>query len=63
MFLEYIIILFCSYLLLSLIIAIIGSYGYREILTHPVQVTGFMLVYWWIPLFRIFDIQTKNSQI
>ena len=57
MMIEYIVILFCSYLLLSLIICIIGNYGYREVLTSWYQIYLFLFLYWWIPLFRLYDME------
>jgi len=62
MFIEYISISFCSYLLISLVISIISGYDYRNVLCSPYQGIGLIMVYWWIPLFRIVDIEFKNNQ-
>ena len=51
MFIEYVLIMFGTYLLLSLVIAIIGNYNYRYILTHWGQIYGVTCLYWWIPIF------------
>lgn len=55
MFIEYILIAFCSYLLISLIISIISGYGYKGVLCSPYQMYSLIFLYWWIPLFRIHD--------
>lgn len=52
---EYLLIAFCAYLVFSAIIAIIGGYNYRSILTSENQLWACVFVYWWIPLPRMFD--------
>jgi hypothetical protein len=60
-FLEYIIIFFIAYLLVSGIVAFIGNISYREVLCSPGQMYAFMLLYWWIPIFRMCDMQHHNN--
>lgn len=54
-FIEYILIAFSAYLVFSLVISIIGGYNYREILCSHNQFYALVLIYWWIPLFRLAD--------
>jgi hypothetical protein len=61
MFIEYILIVFCSYLLISFIISFIGGYGYRYILTHWGQLYGIIFLYWWIPFPRMIDMDDENN--
>lgn len=58
--LEYITIAFLAYLLFSLAIAIIGNYGYREILCSQYQFFGLLFIYWWTPLPRMFDLEEQE---
>lgn len=58
--LEYIGIAFLAYLLVSLVIAIIGGYSYRDVLTSEYQMAGLVLLYWWIPLPRMFDLEDSE---
>jgi len=60
MFVEYVTILFGSYLLISLVIALIGAYNYREILCSPFQMYALVLIYWWIPIPRMIDLDQQN---
>ena len=63
MFIEYISILFVAYLLLSGIISVIGGYTYREILAHPTQMLALIFIYWWLPMFRMYDMEGHNNSI
>jgi len=62
MFIEYILIAFSSYLLLSLVIALIGDYTYREVLASPCQMIGVFTLYWWVPIFRMVDMDSYNCE-
>jgi hypothetical protein len=55
MFIEYILIAFSTYLILSLIASIIGGYNYREVLCSTNQILALIFIYWWTPLPRIMD--------
>jgi len=61
MAIEYVLIAFSVYLLISLVISIIGDYNYREVLSSPAQMFGLFLIYWWLPIFRMVDIEEKNK--
>lgn len=61
-FLEYILIVFSSYLIISGIIALIGGYNYRFILTSPVQIPATIFFYWWIPIPRVSDMANHNNK-
>lgn len=60
MFIEYILIAFSSYLILSLIISIIGNVSYKEVLTDYTQIYASFLIYWWTPIPRMIDLSNKN---
>ena len=62
MFIEYILIAFAAYLILSLVVAIIGGYTYREILCSFFQLYALMFFYWWVPIFRIVDMENENDK-
>jgi hypothetical protein len=62
-FIEFIIIGFSSYLLISGVIALISWTSYRDVLTHPGQMVGLMLLYWWIPIPRMADMEKHNNKI
>jgi hypothetical protein len=59
--LEYISILLLTYLLASGFVAFIGNISYRKILCSTGQMYAFMLLYWWIPIFRMSDMQDHNN--
>lgn len=59
MFLEYILIAFSSYLILSLTISIIGGISYREVLTDYKQFYACLLIYWWTPIPRMIDLSNN----
>jgi hypothetical protein len=61
MFIEYILIAFATYLILSLVISIIGGYTYREVLCSFFQLYAVMLLYWWVPIFRMIDMEKENN--
>ena len=61
MFIEYILIAFSSYLILSLVISIIGDINYREVLRHYGQCWGCLFIYWWTPIPRMIDLSNKND--
>lgn len=61
-FIEYVLIAFSTYLILSLVIAIIGGYSYREILTSKYQMIGLILLYWWTPLPRMADLENQEYE-
>jgi hypothetical protein len=61
MFIEYILIAFAAYLILSLIVSIIGGFNYREILCSTNQICALIFIYWWTPIFRMIDMENKNS--
>lgn len=48
-----------SYLIISLILAFITGMPYREVLVHPGQAAGIIMVYWWFP--AIFWIEDMTS--
>jgi hypothetical protein len=60
-FIEYISILFVTYLLASGIIAFIGNILYRDVLCSLGQMYALMLLYWWVPIFRMSDMQDHNN--
>ena len=61
MFIEYILIAFAAYLILSLVVSIIGGFNYREVLCSTNQIGTFICIYWWIPIFRMIDMENENS--
>jgi hypothetical protein len=61
MFIEYILIAFAAYLILSLVVSIIGGFNYREVLCSTNQICALMFLYWWIPIFRMCDMENENS--
>lgn len=63
MFLEYVAILFASYFILTILWAIMAGCPYLEALRAPQQSGGFVLIYWWIPLFRMQDINDHNEEV
>ena len=63
MFIEYILIAFAAYLILSLIVSIIGGFNYREVLCSTNQIGALMFLYWWVPIFRIVDMENENNSI
>lgn len=62
MFLEYILIAFGSYLIISLGVALIGGYNYRSVLCAEGQIAAVIFLYWWIPVFRMIDMSEANDQ-
>lgn len=60
-FLEYVSILFVTYLVASLFITLIGNCSYREVLSSPGQMGALMLLYWWIPIPRMCDMEEHNK--
>jgi hypothetical protein len=63
MLLEFLGIMFISYLVINFIIFIIGDYNsYRECLRNYYNIYLLFLVYWWIPVFRMVDIEKKEMQ-
>jgi hypothetical protein len=60
-FIEYISILFVTYLLASGIIAFIGNISYRDVLCSSGQMGALMLLYWWVPIFRMSDMEKHNN--
>lgn len=63
MFIEYILIAFSTYLILSLIVSIIGGFNYREVLCSTNQFYALFLIYWWVPIFRMCDMENENNSI
>lgn len=63
MFCEYLIIGISSYLIMSLLISLFGSYSLKDTLGSVFHFYGIILVYWWIPLFRISDMLEYNKQV
>jgi hypothetical protein len=61
MFVEFILIMFAAYLILSGVIAIIGGLPYRDVLCSPGQILGVMFCYWWIPIARMCDLEERNT--
>ena len=61
MFIEYILIAFSTYLILSLVISIIGGFNYREILCSKYQICALVIIYWWTPLPRMIDMEKENN--
>lgn len=60
---EYVLIGFSTYLLLSLVIALIGGYSYREVLNSGNQVIGLFFIYPWVPIPRMMDMDRHNKKI
>jgi hypothetical protein len=60
--LEYLCILFCSYLFITGIVAFISDINYRELLCSYGQMYALFLIYWWIPVPRMVDMQKHNSK-
>jgi len=59
--LEFLGIMFASYLVINFIIFLIGdSSSYRESLQDSYNVYLLFLVYWWIPIFRMIDIDEQQ---
>ena len=56
---EYLLISFTGYLLISLIVAIIGDYNYRSVLTSYGQIYALIGIYWWLPIPRMIDLDNK----
>ena len=63
MFIEYILIAFGTYLILSLVVSIIGGFNYREVLCSFFQLYALMFLYWWVPIFRMIDMENENKCI
>jgi len=63
MMLEYALIFFICYFFFSGGVSIIFNVGYRTVLTSDYQVWAIILLYWWIPVFRIVDIVNENERI
>ena len=63
MFIEYVLVAFASYLVISLAIAIIGGHQYVVVLRSQYQIAGTIFIYWWIPIIRLIDIQRHNDSI
>ena len=61
-FIEYVLILFGSYLLLSGVASFIGDYNYREVLCNPGQFIVLIFIYWWIPIPRMVDMEEFNAK-
>jgi len=60
---EFISIMFVSYLIINFVIFIIGDYNsYRECLRDSYNIYLLFLLYWWIPIFRMIDIDEKEYQ-
>lgn len=63
-FLEYIGILFITYLICSAIGAFLSHSTYMEALTSiECHLTAFLFIYWWVPLFRMNDMEQRNRMI
>lgn len=55
--LEYISIMFITYLIVNLIIYVIGDYtSYRGCLKEDYNIFLLFMLYWWIPIPRMIDI-------
>jgi hypothetical protein len=61
--LEYFLIAFIGYLLLSLCISIIGDYNYREVLKSENHIYAIWLIYWWLPIPRMIDMSNHNDAV
>lgn len=60
---EYALIALASYLILSALIAIIGGYNYREILTSDNQWAAAIFIYPYIPIPRMIDMGDHNDLV
>lgn len=59
--LEYTLISFSSYLILTGIFAFITDTNYRYLLCCPGQVFCFLMLYSWIPIPRMVDMDNANN--
>lgn len=62
-FIEFISIMFLVYLIGTGMVAFIGNLNYRDLLTSEGQLPALGLFYWWIPLFRICDMEERDREI
>ena len=60
-FLEYISILFITYLICNLFWAFLANVPYVESLRSRYNMYGLVFLYWWIPIFRMCDLENQNS--
>lgn len=60
-FVEYVLIVFCFYLLANIVVAIIGDYDVRICLTSDNNIIAVIFVYWWIPIPRMIDLYEVNQ--
>lgn len=60
-FLEYISIFFLAYLVTSCFGAILSNCTYMEALRSPSHFAGIVLVYWWVPIPRMCDIENYRK--
>lgn len=58
---EYLGILIASYLVLTGFIAFIGDVNYRELLSSPGQIYALLLLYSWLPIPRMLDLERENK--
>lgn len=63
MCIEYILIILGVYLIISLIISLIWGISYRSVLTHPSHLIATLFIYWWLPMFRMCDIDEYNKSL
>jgi len=63
MFLEYLLIGFLGYLLLSFCISTLGDKSFIDVAKSPAHIYGLIFLYWWLPLFRIADMKDHNKKI
>lgn len=60
---EFIRITFMSYLIVNFVIFIIGDYdSYRECLRNRYNVYLLFFLYWWIPIFRMIDLNNQENE-
>lgn len=63
-FLEYVSILFITYFICSAIGAFFCHSSYMEALTNiECHMVAFLFIYWWVPLFRMNDMEQHNRMI
>ena len=60
---EYLLIAFSAYFILTGIIAAIGNVNYRELLCSSGQMYAISMIYWWIPIPRMCDMDNHNENI
>jgi hypothetical protein len=58
---EYVCILLSSYFITSLLVALIMDINYRISLQGEYHIAFLLLLYWWLPIFRLADMEKHNK--